>query len=161
MIRNHARYWLPITVLTAVAATLASESQASRFVNASSGHNFLFDDPAHMGCLSDNGGAFINTCSATQNLLVPLPIDNTGTKTLMVWGMAGSFSNLSCNAVGVTPDGSTFTSSTTTQWAVGAFPRPFQSSPNLTGLSVPSNGYMWLSCVMPQGSEVASIVYNQ
>jgi hypothetical protein len=142
-----------ITLLGAVASGPASAF--ARSVPASLGTPQFAADAA---CFSMSSSSMTNTCAAVKSLEFPVPVDNSGAKTVVVTAFgAAAANNVGCQAVGVNKQLTNFFSS----------PRLFLSQfgvatdITLNGAFVPSSGWLYANCHMNQGGRVHVINYNQ
>jgi hypothetical protein len=112
------------------------------------------------GCIHPLGGppGAMSTCGAIQvtSYVVPLPYDNSGSKTVSVTINGTNLTH--CRALAASGDGTSFVSSD----AKGGTGFGVWTRQTLSSISAPSHGQLYLSCdfLEPQGA-VSVIEYNQ
>ncbi|NMO13437.1 hypothetical protein HPC49_08750 [Pyxidicoccus fallax] len=127
----------------------------ARSVPASSGRPEFWSDGT---CFRVAYSTIINDCSTRKSFEIPLSIDSSGDKTVVVAAQVTTTSGLvGCAAVGMNRE---FTQvyGGTRKW-IGP---PINTTQliTLTDAHVPSRGYLYVSCHLDNGGRVNSVDYN-
>jgi hypothetical protein len=132
--------------------TLAGTTASARSVGGDA-MDPIFDNP---DCW--NGVPAYNYCSTAQSPWWDLTVDNTGAKSVTVYVKAASASaNVQCAAWGVSSDYSTVTMSSVVSATVFGSVTPL----TMSGVTVPSNGTLWVDCSVGPASSIYTLTWNQ
>lgn len=112
---------------------------------------------SNSACFTDNWAGMQNNCGYTAWLTIPLPMGNSGSKTVSVTSYAANASNnVGCYVTGVNRE-------LTASWSSPqVWLSQFGASQTitLTGAFVPNSGAAYVACEVKSGGHVNSVDYN-
>jgi hypothetical protein len=137
-----------------VAAVVLPLAAVARSVPASSGRPEFWSDG---GCFTLSYSSVVNTCASRKSWEIPLSVDSSSGKTVVVAAQgASTANNVGCAALGLNRE---FTAvwGGTRKWLT-TFPAVQLLS--LTDAYVPNTGYLFVNCLVDNGGRVISVDYN-
>jgi hypothetical protein len=146
---------LVVTATVLVATGAVALPAFARSLGAYAGGRSAF--PGDAACFSESWGAAVNNCNTMKSYEISLPVDSIGYKHVWVSAYgANATSNVSCRAIGESPD-------LLTTWATGFTPLPAYGSSqtiDLTGAYVTSGGALFAYCHVDPGGRINSVAFE-